>query len=524
MERRFDMSDFERSLKDHADQFKLMPSKRVWNGIYNNLHPGSKWPSISIAIVFIITLVSIGNLNNSPKRPDANNSVALTKATKASESNQIVNYILTKKDIAEIKGSNGQSPQKNNLNPVVSTSELSNIMGINNSGKSGSVIEKESFSIKHKFEKTASGALDLNVSEKRNYTGLVKELAVELENNSLINEKLHEGKIISVDFNSIELLSNKEEILFSQTTNTFKSVLTAFFFPVFFGGPSSPGTVTLNDNEVNIPSNAEDKADFNSADNTIINNKAKVNTKKIKRKKNKNVEWTFYAAPTMGSVSFNKKRNIAPSSSNVSSIIILPNDPSFGLRRTIKLGFETGAEMNYKISKRFGFITGANISYSGYNNISNLIHPTFASLQFIDKNSGSYSRSYVTNYGNGQSPNRISLTNYSFELSVPLGLKYNIWRNEKIQIDAVSTVDPSVVLKKNAFIISSDGRYYINDPSLVRNVNLAGHLGSYITFSAKKIKWHIGPDVRYQLLSTYKSYYPAREHFIDYGIRIGISR
>src|SRR6185312_15793066 len=67
MERRFDMSDFERSLKDHADQFILVPSKRVWNGIYNNLHPGSKWPSITVAIVLIITLITLGNLNNSPK-------------------------------------------------------------------------------------------------------------------------------------------------------------------------------------------------------------------------------------------------------------------------------------------------------------------------------------------------------------------------------------------------------------------------------------------------------------------------
>ncbi|MGN6533277.1 MAG: hypothetical protein ACTHK0_16155, partial [Ginsengibacter sp.] len=245
---------------------------------------------------------------------------------------------------------------------------------------------------------------------------------------------------------------------------------------------------------------------------------------KSKRKKNKNIQWTFYAAPTIGSVSFNKRRNEPDASSNVSSVIILPNDPSFGLKRTAKLGFETGAEISFKISKKFKFITGANISYSGYNNMSNLIHPTFASLTFVDKNSGTYTRSYVTNYGNGQSPNRIPLTNYSFETSVPVGLQYNIWGNGKTQVDVVSTIDPSIVLKKNAFIISSAGRNYINDASLVRNVNLASHLGTYITFSAEKIKWHIGPDIRYQLLSTYKSYYPAKEHFIDYGIRIGISR
>ena len=68
IDRRFDMMDFEQSLKDHADQFRLVPSKRIWNGIYNNLHPGSKWPSMTMAIIIILTLISIGYLNNSSSR------------------------------------------------------------------------------------------------------------------------------------------------------------------------------------------------------------------------------------------------------------------------------------------------------------------------------------------------------------------------------------------------------------------------------------------------------------------------
>src|SRR6185503_14870720 len=68
MDRRFDMMDFEQSLKDHADQFRLIPSKRVWTGIYNNLHPGSKWPSMAMAIVISLTLISVGYLNNTSKK------------------------------------------------------------------------------------------------------------------------------------------------------------------------------------------------------------------------------------------------------------------------------------------------------------------------------------------------------------------------------------------------------------------------------------------------------------------------
>jgi hypothetical protein len=187
------------------------------------------------------------------------------------------------------------------------------------------------------------------------------------------------------------------------------------------------------------------------------------------------------------------------------------------------LGFKAGVEMAYKFSGKFGLITGANINYSSYSNISNFIHPTYANLILIE-NSGVYQRNYLTHYGNGQSPSQISLTNYNLEISVPVGLQYKIWENGKTQIDLSSVIEPSTVLKSDAFIISSDGRYYVNDPSLIRKFNVGAAFGSYINFSGKKIKWHIGPDFRYQLLSTYKNIYPSKEHFIDYGIRIGISK
>src|SRR5687768_2308880 len=63
MERKFYPENFERFLRGHADQFKMTPSKKVWHGIYNDLHPGRRWPSIAMTMVFIFTLVIIGHLN-----------------------------------------------------------------------------------------------------------------------------------------------------------------------------------------------------------------------------------------------------------------------------------------------------------------------------------------------------------------------------------------------------------------------------------------------------------------------------
>src|SRR5674476_968054 len=63
MEREFDMTNFEEALKNQADQFKMIPSKRVWHGIYNDLHPGRRWPSITMSLLLISALIVIGHLN-----------------------------------------------------------------------------------------------------------------------------------------------------------------------------------------------------------------------------------------------------------------------------------------------------------------------------------------------------------------------------------------------------------------------------------------------------------------------------
>ncbi len=63
MERKFYENDFEQFLKESADQFRMSPSKKVWHGIYNNTHPGRRWPSVAMSLLFIFTLVLVGHLN-----------------------------------------------------------------------------------------------------------------------------------------------------------------------------------------------------------------------------------------------------------------------------------------------------------------------------------------------------------------------------------------------------------------------------------------------------------------------------
>src|SRR4249919_1280512 len=63
MEKKIYTDNFERLLKEKSDEFRMYPSKRVWHSIYNDLHPGRKWPSIAMSMVLVAALLFIGYLN-----------------------------------------------------------------------------------------------------------------------------------------------------------------------------------------------------------------------------------------------------------------------------------------------------------------------------------------------------------------------------------------------------------------------------------------------------------------------------
>jgi hypothetical protein len=63
MDRNFHIDDFERLLREKTDEFRMYPSKRTWHSIYNNIHPGRKWPSVAMCITLIGSLFLVGYLN-----------------------------------------------------------------------------------------------------------------------------------------------------------------------------------------------------------------------------------------------------------------------------------------------------------------------------------------------------------------------------------------------------------------------------------------------------------------------------
>ena len=92
MEQHFFRDGFENYLKDSVENFRIYPSGKVWKGIYNSMHPGRRWPSLTVMLLFIFSLLYIGITHSNqvnPNRETAQNA-QLSYAANLTASNQSV--------------------------------------------------------------------------------------------------------------------------------------------------------------------------------------------------------------------------------------------------------------------------------------------------------------------------------------------------------------------------------------------------------------------------------------------------
>ncbi|HYC27658.1 MAG TPA: hypothetical protein VEB42_02565, partial [Chitinophagaceae bacterium] len=75
MERNFYTDDFERLIRQKADQYKMYPSDQVWKGVYKSLHGRRRWRWAGLAILLLSIGAYTGNyyLSDRPAAKLANN-------------------------------------------------------------------------------------------------------------------------------------------------------------------------------------------------------------------------------------------------------------------------------------------------------------------------------------------------------------------------------------------------------------------------------------------------------------------
>lgn len=457
IEKLFDMTNFEQSLKDHADDFTIVPSRRVWQGIYNNVHPGRKWPSFPMAIMLLLSLMGIGYLNNAPVHP-AQKDFSLNNENLSSSSNSIQNNSPKNKlRIATIN-------KNYNAGANYTTGTLA-LQKVQTGGENSSEVKE----FKSNVEKNGNNKISTNGEIPLRTRNLLDQASSNIITEALSPQKI-ENYPADLNKDAVTIIASKNE----------------------------------SENDIN---------DQKKANSDIT---------KLLSKKKPRITFSYFVMPTVTNAYFvGNEENLKDQGS------ILKINPNLSQTNRIlnaQLGLRLGGQIEYHLNPKFQLLLMGQIAYSGYTIISNNQPLTTGKLALKGKTGPVYSKAYFTNFGNGKGENQVPLKNYSLQVSIPVGVQYELWQNKGVGVFVNAAAGPTFVLKSNAHLLSSDGRNYVDDQSLMRKSNYTGYLGSHIEFTAKNMKWRVGPTVSYQLLSTYEDTYPVKEHLIDYGIKIGISK
>lgn len=474
MKRKF-YTDFEKHLKENADEFKMYPSKKIWHGLYNDLHPGKRWPSAAMSIFFLFVLVILGHLNTGK---DLRSHIASTTPA------EITPNRITDKPLKVVS-----KAHQTRVNEVTSSQDLS-------ADENGSPVTDATVTDKSS-EQNITSAVTYEINKKQIAISpivtppsakMAEQSGKHDENNADENKP---AKIMS-DFNQSNLtISNSpriEEKPIAEKKITEKNKVT-------------PKSSELTEEEKQL-----------------------ILLAALKQKRREHISWTYYITP---SISYRNlmEEVVVPGTVASGPMMAASRDMQSSVDQKPFIGLELGTSLNYKLSEKLKVKSGLQLNYSNYSIKANNTHPTQAELILNSSTTGTpYTLSTVSLYGNKTGVSEVTLHNYSLQVSAPVGLEYELGGNENMQFSVAATFQPSFVIKDKSYVLSTNKLNYLTDKSLMRRWNMTTNIGAFVSFQSNSFRWQIGPQLHYQLKSTYTGNYPVQEHLIDYGIRIGVSK
>jgi hypothetical protein len=503
METNFYNDDFEQLLKEKSDEFRMYPSKRVWHSIYNDLHPGRKWPSVAVSMLLITALFMAGYWNsNSDKTVSV---TTVQKNTSQPENNSSTNIIASVAAANQIY-----------VAPISDFSNTTNFSPKDNLQKNTVALVKAN-NLKKNFSSPANNSGNQNII-KENQSAQQSTPAFELLiNTSALNNKTALDEITGLPIN------NEEEIIAnthnSQKTNSdfITGIITA---PVI----DKENTEDGNKETKSLKTNSFSAKQISTEDKAWMENYALHNKSERKKWKERSTA-TFYVTPNVGyrKLYNDPKYNFPPMQS---SLALASSGP--GANQSVNqnpgLGIEAGFNFNYAVAKNIRFTAGLQGNFTNYAASANETnHPVSATLMLIDQNTGyTYLHSSSSTLANtyGYQPKKIH--NKTYQISIPVGFAVKLYGNDKIEWFSGATIQPTFVLGGKAYLISADRKNYVADASAISKWNLNTGFETYVNYKFDGFTLQAGPQFRYQLLSTYDKKYTVKENLYNIGVKVGV--
>jgi len=499
MEKRIYTNNFERFIKESADDFKMIPSKRVWHSIYNDLHPSRKWPSVLMCLILFTGVLFIGYENT-----DLTTSLTSEKKTKKNNT-----------PLASLENKNIQQAISTNTTKEVS---------INKKNTNSTIQPASSLTTSNKVSSSTLSGAESNVnSKKASITSFYVVTNNPTKNSEVLNSKPSVTKVNTKQTNAsitkIEASSENTTIdefitnelknnngVVTTTKNMFQSVVT-----------KSP----QNENKIRQQSKKDNL-------NLAVQEASK---QKNAKKKNwmKNASMEFYATPSIGyrTMSPGPQYDANPFLANttIPTIGATNFDAANPMKHNTALNIETGFNIAYATSKRVKLKAGLQLNLTNYGITSNITsHPSPTTLATINPTTQAVEYSSVASYIANNTNAIDKIHNTTYQLSIPLGGYYKVLDKARFDLFVGGSVQPTYVFGGKPNVISSDRKYYVNESYLLRRFNMNTAAEAYINYKVGDLNFLAGPQFRYQLFSTYNKNIAVSEKLYNIGFKVGVSK
>ena len=465
--------ELEQFLIDEVKDHRMYPSDQIWRNIQTEVNGHQTWPALTFISLFIIAALTVSTLlNNHPAeksiRISLNNSKVSNTIIKDGKANPDFNSIaaeqLTAKTLADIKHDN---------------------------------------------------AIDL-VEAPIVAMPFTKADPIKITNNHLVNNYptkpsfINENSLRTVSINSFayNIATEKNSLLIdgSETVapndNAFATSNPTIAAPI---------STTIKQTESSANSTDEYLKQFAYAPSAIV------------KTKNSKVGYGFFITPSTSyrKLSDTKAKEIlgaAPASApvglnytaNINNIV----------RHKPAVGLELGFAVLYNMTNRFKFKTGVQFNIRQYYIETFQATTDITTISLINSR-GVENINVFSPYNNNTGYNSTELDNKMYQVSVPLGLQYDLIKGNQLGVTAEASIQPTFTLNKSLYLLSTDYKHYADGNSLMRKWNVNSSFGLNITYKTGEYQWYLGPQARYQFLPTYSNKYPITEYLMDYGIRLG---
>jgi hypothetical protein len=559
-ESNFYSDDFEHLIREKTEQYKMYPSENVWKGVHNSLHTKRKWFIGSMA--FLVTgilffsgreLIAPSGHSTVKKLAAAGAAPAEAAGTDLSKPNQPEDNSLTSfvrlrpasATVAAIRrnSANGNTGEEADQsynhfvitisNPVVSQPDLSEFLShaVRLPGQAPSLIAARSEVVEPATKPVAGDHAEPGLLD----SWLVRNAP----ENSSTRKWLDAGSNSreTAGAGSVEV-GHESESDDAAARIVLESLSGKGQGRIHSNGYHTLAGTTSSGHQTSVAGDAlRDSAGTGTSASTMAIGEATDYSR---------VNWlhdyamyTLPPVPAMGRLflqyvftptinyrslsgsDFNASKELAGQTTTVHPANVqkwVDNSPS--------LGFEFGGNLLYRVTRNLTVRGGLQFNFSRYRILAyaskaqqggTTYNSPYAYARYLD----SAALSGTSNTGDMTPAN---LYNNYYQLSAPIGFELRVLGNERLQFNLGATIQPSYLLNTNAYMLTSDYTSYAKSPSLLRRWNVSGALEAFLSYQAGPIRWQIGPEFRYQLLSTYNSGYPISENLKGYGIKIGITK